>query len=444
MRIKSFTVGGFKNLPKTTINLNKSTAIIAINNFGKSNLLEALSFGLEFIYQSPKLRKRLMGYIKGIPLNPCLDSRDFIFEIEFETQSEKSLYSCATYGYSFSWYKDNNSGCKITNEWLKVKENDNSKYSCLIDRSEKKIRKSKKTFYSQELAIDDTQLLIDFIGNESAIDYKDIIDNIKNLTFKLCSSISNEESFIPMPIEYMSNDDSLYESLDHNDIPKALFALKSQSPEKYELFVDSIKTLFPDFSDIVIESSTLSNVKIKKLVISNSETNNEETNTNEDGDEPPFKLRDEYYKLLIKSDFYNQPININRMSAGTQRTFWILANAIISGNASSLMGIEELETSLHPRLLKNLLESLDESMDYTPLIFTSHSPNLIQYLKPEQYYIGIPNPEGVALFKKIAPSKYNKLIAAAQSEGLSVGNFIFELLSGESASINRLNKFLED
>lgn len=444
MKIKSFTVGGFKNLPKTTINLNEITAIIAINNFGKSNLLEALSFGLEFIYQSPKFRKRLMGYIKGIPLNPCLAFQDFIFELELETSSDTEPYKFAQYGYTFSWFKDDNSGCKISNEWLKVKESGNSKYSCLIDRNAKKIRKSKNTFYSQELTIDDAQLIIDFIGNEATIDYKYIIDGIKNVSFKLCSSISNEESFLPVPFEYMDEKDSPYECLDHNDIPKVLYNLKITNYEKYELFIESVKTLFPDFEDIVVNNNPLQNLKIKQVLISKKSKSEISTNEKDEIEEPPFKLRDAFYSLMIKSNYYNQAININRMSAGTQRTFWILANALVAGTSSSLMGIEELETSIHPRLLKNLLEALYESLEGTPLVLTSHSPFLLQYLKPEQYYIGIPNDNGVAEFKKISSTKYNKLANAAQNEGLSVGSFIFELLSGESNSISRLKKFLED
>ena len=55
MKIKSVTVGGFKNLDKTKLLLDNITAIISPNNYGKSNLLEAIDFGCEFLSLNPWL-----------------------------------------------------------------------------------------------------------------------------------------------------------------------------------------------------------------------------------------------------------------------------------------------------------------------------------------------------------------------------------------------------
>lgn len=41
MKINSITVGGFKNLNTTKLELDNICAIISPNNYGKSNLLEA-------------------------------------------------------------------------------------------------------------------------------------------------------------------------------------------------------------------------------------------------------------------------------------------------------------------------------------------------------------------------------------------------------------------
>ena len=69
MKIKSVTVGGFKNLKRSTILLENITAIISPNNYGKSNLLEAIDFGVDFISSNPKGRKNMMKWIRGIPIN---------------------------------------------------------------------------------------------------------------------------------------------------------------------------------------------------------------------------------------------------------------------------------------------------------------------------------------------------------------------------------------
>lgn len=57
MKINSITVGGFKNLNTTKLELDNICAIISPNNYGKSNLLEAIDFGFDFIHESRKGRK---------------------------------------------------------------------------------------------------------------------------------------------------------------------------------------------------------------------------------------------------------------------------------------------------------------------------------------------------------------------------------------------------
>ena len=84
MKINSIKVGGFKNLSLTKLELEKICALISPNNFGKSNLMEAIDFGLDFIHASRNGRKNMMGWIKGIPLCSVLEEREYYFEIEFE------------------------------------------------------------------------------------------------------------------------------------------------------------------------------------------------------------------------------------------------------------------------------------------------------------------------------------------------------------------------
>ena len=81
---------------------------------------------------------------------------------------------------------------------------------------------------------------------------------------------------------------------------------------------------------------------------------------------------------------------------------WLIANVVIAGRqGASLIGVEEIETSIHPRMIQELLEIIDENLGNTGIIVTSHSPYLIQYLKPRCLYVGVPNEEGIASFKKV-------------------------------------------
>ena len=109
----------------------------------------------------------------------------------------------------------------------------------------------------------------------------------------------------------------------------------------------------------------------------------------------------------------------------------------------SFVGIEELETSIHPKLLKNLLEFLDEVLDDTSLIISSHSPFLIQYIKPEKIYIGVPSHDGTAVFKKIKGVRIKQLLNLARDHNMSLGEYVFELLSGDSDDEDILSFYLE-
>ena len=70
MKVTAVTVGGFKNVAKTRFELGGILGLVSPNNYGKSNVLAALGFGVAFLNASPRERQRLMGYIGGMPLNP--------------------------------------------------------------------------------------------------------------------------------------------------------------------------------------------------------------------------------------------------------------------------------------------------------------------------------------------------------------------------------------
>ena len=49
MKIQAVLIDGFKNLSNVKISFDNITALVALNNFGKSNVLSGIDFGLAFI-----------------------------------------------------------------------------------------------------------------------------------------------------------------------------------------------------------------------------------------------------------------------------------------------------------------------------------------------------------------------------------------------------------
>lgn len=440
MKINSISVGGFKNLRYTKLALDQICAIISPNNYGKSNLLEAIDFGVDFIHASRKDRKTMMGWVKGIPLCSALENSEYIFEIEFEND-DLGEYKYVKYGYSFKWHRDDGTGNYITDEWIETRNSTSVKYTSYLKRKENKYRKSKSTKSFRKLELDSFQLAIDVLALIEDIEIADVIKSTQNIIYRICSSLDLRDKYQPVPFEYAEDDEDTLR-FDDDDVPKALSKLRSKAPDQYALFEDAVFTLFPEFTDLSLNEFALTDPNLEKpltVTLSGKELTPEEIEK-----EVPFKLREHVYRLFIKSSFLNQPMSIANMSTGTKRVIWLLANAFIANYVGTgLIGIEEIETSIHPRMIKQLLEILTETVEDTPLIVSSHSPYLIQYLKPERLYIGVPNNEGIAEFRRIQKSKLKNILSNAHDLELSVGEYLFELLSGDSDSFAILESFLE-
>ena len=444
MTIKSITISGFKNLNRTKINLEKIIVLVSPNNFGKSNLIEAINFGVDFLTASKKLRKSMMCWVKGIPLTPNLAFDDFMFEIEFDDPTLEQ-YRYVKYGFSFSWFNDNETGQKITNEWLETRKSESVRYSSFIKRNEEKYRKGYSTQAYRNVLLDSSQLAIDIISSIEDIEISNVIRTIQNLKYQVCSSLDLQDRFAPPPFEFVADKDERPISFDDDDIPKALFLLSKDYPDKFCLFKDAIFTLFPEFTDISLQAFELKDNPPEHVnyIVATTGSDNQLV-VDKDNKSVPFRVKEEMYRLVISSVYLNQPINASLMSAGTKRIIWLLANVFISScSGIALLGVEELETSIHPKQLKKLLEILIESQEETCIIASSHSPFLIQYLKVSQIYFGIPS-KGTATFKRVADSKSKVIRSASRNIGVSTGEYLFELMSGDSDAAEILNQYLED
>jgi predicted ATPase len=442
MRIKRLTIGNFKNLAETTLDLTRMIALVSPNNYGKSNLLEAVRFAFDFISASAKERNVMMRWNKGIPLSSKLAGKDFIFNIEFENP-EYEDYRFIKYGFKFSWYNDQETGAIITDETIEMRPSESVRYTAYLKRDKGKYRAGKSKTGFRNIALSNDVLAIDVLSSFNDIEIAQVIYDIKNLGYRMCNTLELDDSFRPSPIEFEFDAKSSL-SFDDNDIPRALSILSKEKPEQFDLFVETIYELFPEFSNVELSSYTLKGKTpaFRAYVVSSSD--NSDDNENEKTEELPYHVKDEIYRLIIQSKHLNQPISMEHMSTGTKRIFWLVANAVFGGSYNaSLLGVDEIETSIHPRMIRSLLEALCDILENTSMLITSHSPYLIQYLKPEAIYVGVPNNDGVATFKKINPTKIKSLISLTRDLETSVGEYLFELMSGDDDSATILSAYLE-
>ena len=129
-----------------------------------------------------------------------------------------------------------------------------------------------------------------------------------------------------------------------------------------------------------------------------------------------------------------QPLRFESLSDGAKRIFLMLTYATIADvKGLSMIAMEEPENSIHPNLLQNYLDILSQLVDDCKIIFTSHSPYIVQYLNPRSIYIGVTSENGSVDFRRIASSKVNALLKDAVQYDRSVGDYIFNILSTADA-----------
>ena len=195
-------------------------------------------------------------------------------------------------------------------------------------------------------------------------------------------------------------------------------SLRHLAPDNYELLRSTLLQLLPDIEDfepVQVDLSERADV--------------------------PFQVPNTYYDIRVKERANNQYTSINSVSTGCKKILYVLTMALAAGmNGVQLLMFEELENSVHPRLLQSLLQVVDTLAGDTKVITTSHSPFLVKYLRTERIYLGLPTKEGVAdltssssdatrpspselgwrsllpRFRTIKPSKVKRVMQQASSE----------------------------
>lgn len=94
-------------------------------------------------------------------------------------------------------------------------------------------------------------------------------------------------------------------------------------------------------------------------------------------------LEDSRLLLLVKDAPFSKPVLSRFASDGTLKLLAYLT-VLYDPDPPRLVGIEEPENYLHPRLLTELAEECQQAAERTQLIVTTHSPFFINPLRPEE------------------------------------------------------------
>lgn len=426
MKIISSRIEGFRNIKSAEVFFDDSiTSLVSENSYGKSNLMKGISFAIDFIHADMDTKNTMMSWPHGIPLNKKNDLQNFTADFLFETElNEKKII--IEYEFSFVWIK-NKGGKKIVGEELLIKEVGKSqKFTKLVSRNDKALFKTSETGRcSNILSVEDNELVINKLISLQNLYYYQVVKEINMINMYIERHLDASDLYRKNPIVLKNDED--FDIFNVEDIPRIVYKLKNSFPDQYEILINSFLQLFPKISSIDVREINLGDLHGLKI----------------DSD-APYTISNKVYSMVVQDEDLNQPLDFSSLSDGAKRVFLTLTYTIIARiQGFTLMALEEPENSLHPSLLQSYLSVLTQLAGDCRIIIASHSPYIIQYVDTKNIYIGIPNNAGLAEFRKIDIRRIDQLLDDASSNGGSVGNYIFELLSGGEDDVDILLSYLE-
>ena len=419
--IDRFYIDGYRNISNCTISLQDVTAIIALNNYGKSNVINAIRMGVDFIKGSNEIKENIFEFQPAFPFLSINIGRNYTFGIRIKMidQASGNEYY-VDYHYSFQWKTKTNNGM-IINEVLKIsskgipggtfieKQKDNNVYD---------FRASLKSRNKRRLLIKDNSLAINALVNILNDDetYLEILKELNNIKYLVEDHLDANETYAFDPISYNGNNIV--------NVPRIVWELKQNYPSEYEMLIDCFKKLFPNIDEVYCQEYAIDYNKSDKNI------------------DPNILINDNIYSLSYSDLSLIKPISFKNLSDGTKRVFLTLVTAVSASiNHLSVLALEEPENSIHPKLLQSYITILDSLSGDCKLIFISHSPYIIQCIDPNNIIIGLPSKTGLADFRHIIKPK--KIMDDAYNEDCSVGDYIFSNLSFENAA-EMLEEYLSD
>lgn len=133
-------------------------------------------------------------------------------------------------------------------------------------------------------------------------------------------------------------------------------------------------------------------------------------------------LQDSRLLLLVKDAPFSTPVLSRFVSDGTLKMLAYLT-VLYDPDPPRLIGIEEPENYLHPRLLPELAEECQQASERTQLIVTTHSPFFINPLRPEEVRVLYRAADGYTRVRRVCDMQG---IQAFIDQGASLGELWME------------------
>ena len=407
MIIDSFIIEGISNISHVRLDVGAMNALIAPNGYGKSNVLCAISFGLAFLNADDNT-KRQMLQSRYFPINVAMQGSKFHFEIHGSIVREGRT-ELVEYGFECKWAEGAVPG-HVLSEWYKIKGAGEQRFRQLINRKNgyyALIVPSATARCNKPFPATPQQLILPIIANGN-IFLSDLAKQICDIKIPNLETLDNPESYFSIDgVQGIS-------LLGGMTLSEYIFRLKETDAESFSILSDGIKQLIPGVVSFEPDEITLS-----------------------DG-------RSKVYDIRVQEEFNSLPTSIRLLSSGSKRMIFLFTLCMAAQKQSiPMIMLEEPENSVHPRLMENLLLTLQAYAANTKILMTSHSPYLMRYMQPDQMYFGLPKHDGLAHFAKVNPSKLKYLYKYAGDMELTFGEFMFDFMLDLESDKEKLTTFFK-
>lgn len=421
--IDKICIGGFRNIEYSEIKLQQLTALLAPNNYGKSNILDAIMFASSFVQGTSETRKQMMREYTCISINSKIAGKPFYCEIEGSFDSEHDFL----YRFSFEWYQQNPNGFtakegRIVGEYLGIRDNtkEKPKYRTIINRTKEAAKYDATGRCNKDIPIADDELVLVKLSNIDGWSFLSYAKELLSITIGSVDIITDpKQHFLPRKI--MTTDGV---RLVFDGFTQYLYQLKQEDERLFNVMISVLTTLVPAIQTVQPVRYSSESKQINKNV--------------------PYELPD-LFDVYVKEKPNNQTTPFRFMSTGSMRILFLLASVIhASKRGVQILLVEELENSIHPDLLQSLLNAIPMLLGDTKLLFTSHSTHLAKHLTYDQLYVGLPSDEGVVDFRIIKQTKLKNVLRIAAAGEMALGEYLFELMLNAESDRKMVDAFFEE
>jgi uncharacterized protein len=357
--------GSFKTHKHHVYNLGKievlkAAAIYGANGAGKSNMIKAIEFLQDTIKDGAIINS---VNEKKFKLNDINKTKPTTFEIEFSI--EKKIYS---YGVSFNHLS-------VVEEWL-YESGITVDDKLIFERKTTKSGKSSIKISDKYQKTQKQKLLIELMEDNFLKSSELFLGKSEELKIKEIIAVRNEIENNIIIIHPRSKFQSLVPALN--------------SSERFKIFAnDLLETFDTGVSHLGIENIDFEKYfgeddeALKKEIIQQVENGHNVVVNTDTGGVLVTKEKGKYIvKKVIAKHLNNEgnyiTFDLTEESDGTQRLLDFIPafDGILNTNMSFI--VDEIDQSLHPALLKGLIQKIMSNNETTgQLIFTTHESNLL-------------------------------------------------------------------